>query len=183
MLKSILICAVVVAVAVSLVWAQQQPAKKAPGSPPAETSVTVAGKAISIKYSAPSVRGRQIFGAGGLVSKDPTYPVWRAGANAATALHTEADLSIKGLAVPKGDYTIFALVNVTPWQLIISKQTGEWGLAYDQKQDLGRVPMDMSKPPAQIETYKMTLSATGANAGKLQLEWDNFIASVPFTVK
>jgi hypothetical protein len=183
MLKSILICAVVVAVAVSLVWAQQPPAKKAPASPPAETSVTIAGKAISIKYSAPSVRGRQIFGAGGVVSKDSTYPVWRAGANNASLFHTEADLSIKGLAIPKGDYTIFALVNVTPWQLIINKQTGQSGLAYDQKQDLGRVPMDMSKPPAQIETYKMTLSAAGANAGKLQLEWDNFIASVPFTVK
>jgi Protein of unknown function (DUF2911) len=182
MLKSILIFAVVVTVAVSLVWAQQ-PAKKAPASPPAETSVTIAGKALSIKYSAPSVRGRQIFGAGGLVSKDSTYPVWRAGANNATLFHTEADLSIKGLAVPKGDYTIFALVNVTPWQLIVNKQTGQSGLAYDAKQDLGRVPMDMSKPPAQIETYKMTLSAAGANAGKLQLEWDNFIASVPFTVK
>ena len=182
MMKSILICAVVVAVAVSLVWAQQ-PVKKAPLSPPAETSVTIAGKALSIKYSAPSVRGRQIFGDGGQVSKDGTYPVWRAGANAATAFHTEADLTIKGLAVPKGDYTIYALVNVTPWQLIINKQVGQWGLTYDQKQDLGRVPMDMSKPPALIETYKMTLSATGANAGKLQLEWDNFIASVPFTVK
>ena len=96
MLKSILTGAVVVAVAVSLVWAQQ-PAKKAPASPPADTSVTIAGKAISIKYSAPSVRGRQIFGEGGIVSKDSTYPVWRAGANNATALHTEADLTIKGL--------------------------------------------------------------------------------------
>ena len=182
MMKSILICTVVVAVAVSLVWAQQ-PVKKAPLSPPAETSVSIAGKALSIKYSAPYVRGRQIFGDGGQVSKDGTYPVWRAGANAATAFHTEADLTIKGLAVPKGDYTIYALVNVTPWQLIINKQVGQWGLTYDQKQDLGRVPMDMSKPPALIETYKMTLSATGANAGKLQLEWDNFIASVPFTVK
>jgi hypothetical protein len=182
MLKSILTGAVVVAVAVSLVWAQQ-PAKKAPASPPAETSITIAGKALSIKYSAPSVRGRQIFGEGGVVSKDSTYPVWRAGANNASAFHTAADLSIKGLAVPKGDYTIFALVNVTPWQLIINKQTGQSGLAYDQKQDLGRVPMDMSKPPAQIETFKMTLSAAGASAGKLQLEWDNVIASVPFTVK
>lgn len=182
MLKSILFSAAVVAVAVSLVSAQQ-PAKKAPLSPPAETSVTIAGKALSIKYSAPSVRGRQIFGEGGLVSKDSTYPVWRAGANNATAFHTEADLTIKGRAIPKGDYTIFALVNVTPWQLVINKQTGQGGLTYDQKQDLVRVPMDMSKPAAQIETYKVTLSATGANSGKLQLEWDNVIASVPFTVK
>jgi hypothetical protein len=40
----------------------------------------------------------------------------------------------------------------------------------------------MSKPPAPIETYKMTLSSTGAK-GKLQLEWENTIASVPFAVK
>jgi hypothetical protein len=182
MRKSFLIAAVIVAVAACLVWAQQ-PARKQPLSPPAETSVTIAGKALSIKYSAPSVRGRKIFGEGGRVSKDPTYPVWRAGANAATAFHTDADLDIKGLAVPKGDYTIYVLVNADPWQLIINKQTRQWGLTYNQNQDLGRVPMDMSQPPALIETYKMTLSATGTNAGKLQLEWENTIASVPFTVK
>ena len=178
MKKSILIGTVMVIGAVCILWAQQQPL-----SPAAQTSVTIDGKVLTIKYCAPSVRGRQIFGEGGLVSKDKTYPVWRAGANAATALHTDADLVIKGLAVPKGDYTIYALVNATPWQLIINKQTGQWGTVYDAKQDLGRVPMDMSKPPALIETYKMTLSSAGANSGKLQLEWDNFIASVPFTVK
>ena len=71
-------------------------------SPAATASVTVYGKTISIKYSAPSVRGRVIFGPGNLVSKDPTYPVWRAGANAATLLQTDADLMIGNLAVPKG---------------------------------------------------------------------------------
>jgi hypothetical protein len=173
------ICIVLVVAAAGLVVAQQKP----PLSPPAETSVTIADKTITIKYSAPSVRGRQIFGEGGVVSKDKTYPVWRAGANPATALHTDADLDIKGLAVPKGDYTIFVLVNTDPWQLIINKQTGQWGLTYNKDQDLGRVPMDMSKPPALIETYKMTLSGTGPNAGKLQLEFENYIASVRFTAK
>jgi hypothetical protein len=43
--------------------------------------------------------------------------------------------------------------------------------------------MNMGKPAAPIETYKMTLSATGQNTGKLQLEWENTIAWVPFTVK
>ena len=76
-------------------------------SPPATTEVTIGGKKISIKYSAPSMRGRKIFGAGGLISGDPNYPVWRAGANAATALHTDADLMIGSLHVPKGDYTLF----------------------------------------------------------------------------
>jgi hypothetical protein len=179
MRRFVAICAAMVVVAAGLAVAQQKP----PASPPADTSVTIAGKVISIKYSAPSVRGRQMFGAGGVISKDRTYPVWRLGANAATALHTEADLDIKGLAVPKGDYTLFAQVDATPWQLIVSKQTGQWGLTYNKDQDLGRLAMDMSKPPAPVETCKLTLSTTGANAGKLMVEFENFVASVPFTVK
>jgi len=126
-------------------------------SPPADTSVTIAGKAIRINYSAPSMRGRKIFG--GL---EAYGRVWRAGANDATALHTDANLDIGGLTVPKGDYTLFVYLDPNQWQLIVSKQTGEWGLDYSQSRDLGRVKMDMSKPPKPIETYKMTLSSLGA---------------------
>jgi len=154
-----------------------------PQSPSAETSVTIAGKSITIKYSAPSLRGRKMFGPGGRISGDPTYPAWRTGADDATALHTDGDLVIGGLKVPKGDYTIYTLVNVTPWQLIINKQTKQWGTEYDKSMDLGRVPMTVSKPSAPIEKFKITLSDTGGSAGKLQMEWENVIASVPFTVK
>ena len=147
-------------------------------SPPAQTSVNVAGKMIHIDYSAPSMRGRKIFG--GL---EPYGHVWRAGANAATALRTDATLQIGSLTVPKGDYTLFVYLDPHQWQLIVSKATGEWGLDYNKSQDFGRVPMQMSKPPKPIETYKMTLSSLGGNKGKLQLEWENTIASVDFTVK
>jgi Protein of unknown function (DUF2911) len=153
-------------------------------SPAAESSVTIAGKTVRVKYSAPSVRGRQIFGPGGLLSKDPTYPAWRAGANSATTLHTDTDLDLNGLSVPKGDYTLYAWVaDPDNWLLIVNKQTGQWGLSYDAKQDLGRVKMTMSKPPALIEQYKMTLASTGARTGTLRLEWEHHIATVPFTVK
>ena len=67
--------------------------------------------------------------------------------------------------------------------MIVSKATGEWGLDYDQSKDLGRTPMTMSKPPAVVETYKMTLSSTGGNKGKLELAWENVDASVDFTAK
>src|SRR5277367_1397111 len=115
-------------------------------SPPAQASVTVGGKTITIRYSAPSVRGRKIFGDGGLLSQDPTYPAWRAGANSATSFHTDANLDIGGLRVPKGDYTLYAWVaDPDNWQLIVSKETGQWGLTYERKMDLGRVKMNMSK--------------------------------------
>ncbi|MSO56770.1 MAG: DUF2911 domain-containing protein [Acidobacteria bacterium] len=153
-------------------------------SPPAIASLAIGERAVSIRYSAPSVRGRQIFGDKGLVSKDSTYPVWRAGANAATAFHTDADLTIGGLAVPKGDYTLFVLVRDSDaWELIINTQAGQWGLTYDATQDLGRVKMTMTKPPALIETLRYVLSDRGGGNAELRLEWEQHIGTVPIVVR
>jgi hypothetical protein len=153
-------------------------------SPSVQATTTVGGKTITIKYSAPSVRGRQIFGDGGVVSHDGTYPVWRAGANRATSFHTDADLDVVGLNVPAGDYTLFVDVkNPDAWQLIINKQTGQWGLTYKADQDLGRVKMAMSKPSAPVETLKYSLTDEGSNKAKLTIEWENHIASAPIAVK
>ena len=152
---------------------------------PAETATGKVGNAtLVIKYAAPSVRGREIFGEGGLVMRDPTAPIWRAGANDATSFHTDANLDIGGLAVPKGDYTLFVNVkDPDAWELVINKQTGQWGLAYDPSRDLGRVKMEMSKPPAPIETLKYTISSAGGNKGTIQLAWEKHVASVPVTAK
>jgi hypothetical protein len=153
-------------------------------SPPEQASVTLGGKKITIEYSAPSVRGRKIFGDGGLLSHDPTYPAWRAGANSATAFHTDANLDIGGLAVPKGDYTLYCWVkNPDAWELIINKETGQWGLSYNASRDIGRVKMAMSKPTAPVERLKYSLTDQGRNKAKLQMEWENHVASVPITAK
>jgi len=161
------------ALAAALLVSAQEP----PPSPPASTSTTIDGKALSIQYSAPSMRGRKIFG--DLVPYDK---VWRAGANAATSFHTSANLMIGNLNVPAGDYTLYVLPTANQWQLVVNKETGQWGLTYNQPKDLGRVAMKLGKTPAPVETYKMTLSATGGKAGQLQLEWENTVATVPITV-
>lgn len=171
MIKTVFWCAALATVAFS-------PAPAQVLSPPAETSVSIGGKKIEVKYSAPSMRGRKIFG--GLV---PFGQVWRAGANDATALHTEADLDLGGLKVPKGNYTLYVLPEAGGWMLIVNKQTGQPGHTYTQGMDLGRVKMTLAKTAAPVETYKMTLSATGAAAGKLALEWENTAATVAFSVK
>ncbi|HEX3745654.1 MAG TPA: DUF2911 domain-containing protein [Bryobacteraceae bacterium] len=149
-------------------------------------SATIGGKQISIKYSSPAVNGRagKLFGKDGRISQDPTYPVWRAGANDATTLHTDADLALGGLNVPKGDYTLYVdIANPASWELVVNKQTGQHGTEYDAKQDLGRVKMTMSKPAGMVEQLKYTISSTGGKKGKLDLAWENVDASVNFTVK
>ncbi len=147
-------------------------------SPPAKTSVKFDGGKITIAYSSPSMRKRVIFGE--LV---PFNAVWRAGANDATALQTDVDLKLPGLDVPKGNYTLFVWVEPKQWQLIVNKQTGQSGLQYDQKQDLGRVPMQMSKSAKPLERFRITLSRPDkSDHGHLEMAWETTIAAVDFSV-
>ena len=159
--------------AAALLFPQEQKKKKQRPSPPVETTVALNGKNVTIKYSSPSMKGRKIFG--GL---EPFGKVWRAGANEATALHTDADIVIGDLNVPAGDYTLFVhLISADAWTLIVSKETGQWGLAYKPENDLGRTKMKIAKV-APVESYTMTLSAK-----ELKLEWEETSASVPLKLK
>ena len=151
-------------------------------SPAAKASATLVGKPITISYGAPSVRGRQIFGDGGLVSTDWTYPVWRAGANAATTLTTGGDLDIGGLHVPAGTYTLYVLVgDPENWQLIVNRQTRQSGHIYNARLDLGWVAMKMDKPKASVEKLCWFITTKG-NTATIRLAWENHVASVPINV-
>src|SRR5256714_9753428 len=59
---------------------------------------------IAITYGQPHARGRKVEG--GLV---PLDTVWRFGANSATTLHTDVDLLLDSLRLPRGDYGLFVL--------------------------------------------------------------------------
>jgi hypothetical protein len=158
-----------------------------PQSPGTETSVSIGGKNLWIYYHAPSAKSRHIFG--GADALQPDDSVWRAGADYATVLHTDAALDIHGLAVPAGDYSLYIFLDKGKWQLIVNKKTGQWGINRDNSttdlpaDELGRTPMTMAKTAAPVETLKIDLSSPGGNRGKLQIEWENVSASVPFTVK
>jgi hypothetical protein len=154
-------------------------AQQPPASPPGTASVTFAdGKAVTINYSRPSMRGRQIFG--GLV---PYGQVWRTGANAATSLKTDVDLTIAGANVPAGNYSLYSIPNENGWKLIINKQTGQWGTDYEEKDDLARVDMKVSKNASPTEQFTISLDKSGANAATLKLDWASTTASVNVSEK
>ena len=182
-MKYLLACTGLLVAAATLLAQQAPPAP--PKSPAATESAKIAGKAIVITYSSPRVNGRAgaIFTKDGLIGKNPNYPIWRAGADAATKLHTDANLTVGKIKVPNGDYSLFVdIADPDNWVLIINKQTGMSPFAYDSGQNLGRVPMNMTKPKAPIENLKYTIKNEGAGKAKLTLEWENHIASVPLAV-
>ena len=153
--------------------------EKKPASPPAQTKLTFAdGKTASIDYSAPSMRGRKIFG--GLVPYDK---VWRTGANAATSLKTDVDLVIGGTTVPAGSYTLYILpVESGAWKLIISKKTGQWGIPYPgAADDLARIDMKTAKTPATVQQFTISFDKRGPNSAVMKFDWENTSASVELT--
>jgi Protein of unknown function (DUF2911) len=141
---------------------------QAPASPPAIAMISLNGKAITIKYNSPAIRGRKIMG--GLV---PYGQVWRTGANPATTLITATDLRIGTLIVPAGTYTVYTLPSADTWQLIINKQTGQWGTVYDEKMDLGRTPMTGITLPAPQENMSISFEQTKGGTTQLHVKWEN----------
>lgn len=145
-------------------------------SPPADTSMTLSGKKVTIEYNAPSARGRKVEG--GLV---PFGQVWRFGADSATTLTSEADLMIGNLKVPAGAHTLYILASETGWKLVVNNQTGQWGTVYQEGKDLGRVDMKVAKTSAPVEQLKITLKGSGS-AGTLEAEWGSTKATVPIKI-
>jgi hypothetical protein len=179
-MKRLLVCTGLLFVATTLL-AQEAAPKAPPKSPPATVSATIGGANVTITYSSPRVRGREgkIFSSDGQISHDPHYPVWRAGANSATTLETTGDLTIGDVSVPAGKYTLFVdISDPKGWVLIISKDTGEWGLSYDPSKDLGRTKMTMAPPASMVEDLTYTISD-----GRLSLVWENMGANVLIAAK
>ena len=122
-------------------WGAQFTARDAQGkslgtlSPRDTVRVTVGEAHVQIDYGRPSKRGRTIFG--GVV---PYNSVWRTGANEATTLVVDHDITMGDTKVPAGEYTLFSLPTADSWTLIISKKTKEWGTDYDPTADLARIP-------------------------------------------
>jgi hypothetical protein len=151
-----------------------QPQQSIP-SPRDTAEMTVAGERFLVDYGRPSMRGRTIMG--GLV---PYGQVWRTGANAATTFVTPRDIRIGETAVPAGTYTLYTLPGEREWQLIVNRQTEQWGTEYDPAQDLARIPMQVERTPAPVEQFEIRLEP--GSPARLVMEWESTRASVPVQI-
>jgi len=149
---------------------------KALASPPAEAAATLDGKTITVHYNAPSMRCRTIMG-----DVVPYDKVWRTGANPATSFVTQGDVTIGGHMVPAGSYTLYTIPAApgSPWQLIISKQTGQWGTEYHPEQDLFRVEMRTSQLPSPQEVMSISFEHTLKTSTQLHVKWEKTDVYVP----
>jgi hypothetical protein len=143
-----------------------KPADKAMASPPATANATLSGKAVTVKYNSPRLKGRTV---GSEVA--PYGEVWSTGANPATTLVTAANLKIGTLEVPAGTYTLFTLPNKDQWLFIVSKKTGEWGIPYPEGNDLGRTPMTSKPAASSQEDMSISFENTKGSTTELHVKW------------
>jgi hypothetical protein len=147
-------------------------------SPRETVSASIGGKKITIEYSRPSVKGRNVWDPNGNLA--PFGKVWRTGADEATTLTTEGDLMLGSFHVPAGTYSLFTIPGESEWTLILNKTAKQWGaFKYDANQDLGRVKMKAASQPSSTEQFTIELTATTGSNGVLKLTWDKLSASIP----
>lgn len=134
---------------------------------------------ISIVYSRPSKKDREIFG--GLI---PYGEVWRTGANENTKF-TNSDLLIFGKDTLKpGTYALYTKPGKDAWEIIFYSDVTNWGTPdewNDSKVALRVVAKSVGVKEV-TETFTITVDALQMTGATLTLAWDKTKVSVPFTV-
>jgi hypothetical protein len=155
----------------------------------------VGGRWIEIKYGRPIKRGRDLFGPPDFAEAlNDGAPVWRAGANVSTRLNTEVSLTIAGVRIPPGEYSVFVELTTKPWTLIVSRWPAQttydavnksalWGaFDYTPDRDVVRAPMMIERLPHSFDQLSWEFLDATATGGALALIWDTYLASVAFQI-
>jgi len=139
---------------------------------------TIGAATLSVDYGRPLARGRTLLG--NVISYDR---VWRTGANAATQLTTSAPITLAGLSLPAGTYTLWTVPHVGHVDLIVNRQTGQWGTDYSRAQDLGTVPMTSDSVNTPVEKFTISIEGSDVRHGTLAMAWGTFRWTVPLVVQ
>lgn len=138
-------------------------------SPLATNKQAVGLSEVTIEYSRPSKRGREIFG--GL---EPYGQVWRTGANASSKITFGEDVTLNGTAVKAGTYSLFTIPNENEWTIIINKDLSLWGSdGYSEKEDVARIIVKTEKLTNIVETFTIEFSNIEPTSMVIELKWDN----------
>jgi len=160
-------------------------------SPGASVTQTIGISTVTVNYSRPSVKGREVWGQlvpyglnlqpGGNGIPAP----WRAGANENTTIKFSDDATVEGKPVPAGVYGLFFVVNQdNTAELILSMDHQSWGnFFYEPTHDLLHVKIQLRETPfTEMLTYDFINSTK--NSSELVLNWEKkqFPVKIEFDV-
>ncbi len=136
-------------------------------SPSATVKQRIGITDVTITYSRPSMKGRQVFG--GLV---PYGEIWRTGANGSTILSTTGALVINDQKLPAGDYAVFTVPNDGAWVVMFNKNTKLWGATgYKPEEDVLTIKAATREVP-MTESFTMGFENLGQDRAELVFRWE-----------
>lgn len=148
-------------------------------SPPDEESLTSGGLTVTVKYSRPSVRGRLIFGPEDQKALQPYGKYWRLGANEATEISFNRNVSFNGSPVTAGTYRMYAIPDPDNFEIVLNTEVGQSGSSKpDEDKDVLRTKVPTQKTGAPVEMFTISLAPEGAGMSMI-FEWSDTRFVVP----
>ncbi|HEX4497721.1 MAG TPA: DUF2911 domain-containing protein, partial [Thermoanaerobaculia bacterium] len=145
-------------------------------SPNATVSQVVGVTEITIKYSRPGVKNREIWG-----KVVPYGEVWRTGANENTTIKFSTPVKIDGHELKAGTYGLQTLPTAGNWTVIFSKDANEWG-AFSYKEADDALRIQVKPQPAEFrERMAFDFDDVTDTSAKVAVHWEKL--KVPFTVE
>jgi hypothetical protein len=134
---------------------------------------------VTLEYSRPGMRGREVFG--NLV---PYGKLWRAGANKNTMITFSDAVVVDGTTLKAGSYAIFITPNEDSWDIIFYSDTNNWGAPkeLDDTKIALKTTVKTMKMPMTADTFTITIGNLTNNSAELGFVWENTMANVKFEV-
>ena len=146
-------------------------------SPAASVSQVVGTTDISVKYSRPLLRGRNVYG--GVVAYDK---VWRTGANGTNQITISNDIMVAGQRLAAGTYSIFSIPTAGDWTLIFNKDLSAQEATYSQEKDVLRVNVK-SVTVAKTEAFTIDFSGLSDSTADMNITWSDKKVVAPITIE
>ena len=152
-------------------------------SPTSKVSQTIGLTEFGLEYSRPSMRGRAIFGEGDefLVQYGKT---WRTGANRATKLSFDSNVTIGGVEVKKGTYAVLTVPHEGAWEVKLYKHESTSWSSYVEKEAVATIKAKAIETKHKVETFTMSFQGLAdAGKGRLEILWSNTIVVLDIDTK
>jgi tetratricopeptide (TPR) repeat protein len=138
-------------------------------SPTATINQKVGVSNISVEYSRPGAKEREIFG--GLVSYGE---MWRTGANKATKITFNENCVFGGAKVKKGSYSLFTIPGEKDWTIVLNKNTELWGVGeYDEEKQVCSIVAKAIKTKDFTESFTIDFGTFQSFTAIMSLKWAN----------
>ena len=143
-------------------------------SPTATITQKIGVSNVSVEYSRPGAKGREIFG--GLVKYGE---LWRTGANKATKITFEEDVVFGGQKIKKGSYSLFTVPSEKTWKILLNTETEIWGTGnYDEAKEVCKLKVDVIESPKFIESFTIDFGEFKDFSAIMSLKWANVVVDI-----